>query len=73
MEDIAANDPATKTSGEDAHLSELECSEEEEGSCDPDNECASLIDLWYGTHTHFPVVPGDYLPLPPGRMCLSIF
>ena len=70
--EIATDDHATKTTGEDAHLSESECSEEEEGSCDPDSECAPLIDPWYDTHMHFLVVPSDYLPPPPGCIWLSI-
>ena len=32
-----------------------------------------LIDPWYGTHIHFPVVPSDYLPLPLGPVWLSIY
>ena len=71
--EIVVNDPATKTAGEDAHLSELECSEEEEGSHDPDSECAPLIDPWYDTHMHFLTVPGDYLPPPLGsRVALHL-
>ena len=44
----------------------MEYSEEEEGSRDPDSECAPLIDPWYDTHMHFLTVPGDYLPPPLG-------
>ena len=63
--EIVADDHAIKTIGGDASLSESECSEEEEGSHDPDCECAPLIDLWYNTHAHFPMVLGDYLPSQP--------
>ena len=69
--EIAAEDPAIEIVGKDAPLSELECSEEE-GSCNPDSEWAPLIDTWYNTHTHFPMVPGDYLPPPPSHVWLSI-
>ena len=69
--EIAAEDPTIEIVGKDAPLSELECSEEE-GSCNPVSEWASLIDTWYNTHTHFPMVPGDYLPPPPSHVWLSI-
>ena len=72
-DDPAADDPATKTASEDAPFSKSECCEEEEGSHNTDNECAPLIDPWYDTHTHFSVVPDDYLPLLPGRVWLSIY
>ena len=70
--EITTNDPATKIVGEDVPLSELERFKEEEGSRDPDSECAPLIDLWYNAHAHFPTVLGDYLPLLSSRMWLSI-
>ena len=70
--EIAIDDPPTKIVSEDAPLSESEPFEEEEGGCDPNSKCAPLIDLWYNTHIHFLVVPGDYLPPPPGRVWLSI-
>ena len=70
--EIAAEDPATEIVGKDAPLSELECFEKEEGSHNLDSECAPLIDTWYNTHTHFPMVLGDYLPLPPSHVWLSI-
>jgi len=70
--EIAANDLATKIVDEDAPLSKLECSKEEEGSRDPDSKCAPLIDLRYNTHAHFSVVPGDYLPPSSSHVWLSI-
>ena len=70
--EIASNNPATKAIGEDAPLSESKHSEEKEGSCDPNNKCAPLVDPWYDTHSHFPTVPSDYLPPPSGCMWLSI-
>ena len=70
--EVATNDPSTKTIGKEAPLSKLDHFEEEEGGCDPNNECPPLIDSWYDTHIHFPVVLGDYLPPPLGHGWLSI-
>ena len=70
--EITADNPATKTVGEDTPLSELEHSEEEEWGRDPDSKCAPLIDLWYEAHAHFSMVPDDYSPLPLGNVWLSI-
>ena len=69
--EIAFDNPATNAVGKDAHLSELEHSEEEETSCNLDSNCAPLIDLWYDTHTYFLTVLGDYLPPPSG--CIWLF
>ena len=57
--EIASNDPATRDVGEEVAHSESNHFDEEEARCDPDSECAPLIDLWYDTHTHFPKVPGE--------------
>ena len=70
--EIVSENPATKTVGEDAHFYELERFDEEEGCCDPDSECASLLDPWYNTHAHFLKVSSEYLPSPLGRVWLSI-
>ena len=70
--EIVVDDLVSKVVGEDAPLSESERSEEEEVSRDLDSECAPLIDLWYDTHMHFLVVPGDYLPPLPGYVWLSV-
>ena len=32
----------------------------------------SLIDPWYDVHSHFPKVPDDYTPPPPGRVWLAL-
>ena len=61
---IASDDLAIKDVGEEAPHSESERSDEEERHHDPDSECAPFIDPWYDTHTHFPKVPSEYLPLP---------
>lgn len=71
--EIAVDDPATKTVGEDTPLSESEPSKEEERSRDPNNECAPLIDPRNDTHAHFSMAPGDYLPPLPSHVWLSIF
>ena len=70
--EVATNDPPTKTVGKETLLSELDHSKEEEGGRDPNSECPPLIDPWYGTHIHFPMVPSDCLPLPLSRVWLSI-
>lgn len=57
--------------GKEAPHSELDCSEEEEESCDPDSECPPFIDLWYDTHSQFPMVLGDYSHPLPG--CVWLF
>ena len=74
--EVAANDPPTKTMGEEAPYSKLDHSEEEEeeegGGRDLGSECPPLINPWYNIFIHFPIVLGDYLLLPLGRMWLSI-
>ena len=70
--EIASNDPTTKAIGKDAPLSKSKCSKEEERGRDLNSECAFLIDPLYDTHAYFLKVPGDYLPLPSGRVWLSI-
>ena len=57
---------------DEAPHSELNCSKEEEATRDPDSECPSLIDQWYDTHSHFPIVPSDYSPPLPGHVWLSL-
>jgi len=69
---VATNDLPIETMGGEDPYSELDHFEEEEGVCDPGSECPPLINPWYDTHIHFPMVPGDYLPLLSSRMWLSI-
>ena len=64
--------PATPDVGEEAEYSELEHSDEEEAQHDPDSECAPLIDPWYDIHPHFPKIPSDYAPPPPGCVWLAL-
>ena len=70
--EIATNDPLAKIVGEEAPLSKLDRSKEEEEGYDLNSKCPPLIDPWYDTNIYFLVVPGDYLPLPPGHVWLSI-
>ena len=70
--EVAVENPTAKTMGEETPLSELDRSKEEEEGRDPNSECPPLIDLWYDTHIHFPVVPGDYLPSSSDHVWLSI-
>ena len=70
--EVTPDDPFAKIVGEETYLSELDCSEEEEGGRDPNSECHPFIDPRYDAHIHFPVVPGDYSPPPLSRVWLSI-
>jgi len=70
--EVAADDPPTKAVGKEAPFTESNRSEEEERGRNPNSECPSFIDSWYDSHTHFPVVLGNYLPLPMGCVWLSI-
>ena len=70
--EIASDAPDVPDVGEKAEHSESEESAREETQHDPDNECTPLIDPWYEVHPHFPKVPGDYTPPPPGRMWLAL-
>ena len=72
--EVVANDPPTKTMGEESPHSKLDHSEdkEEEGGHNLGSECPPLINPWYYIYIHFPMVPGDYLPLSLGRVWLSI-
>lgn len=38
----------------------------------PDSKYPLLIDQWYDTHSHFPVVLDDYSPSLPGHVWLSL-
>ena len=57
---------------EEVDRSDSERSIEEEAERDPDGECAPLIDPWYETSPHFPKVPGEYVPPPPGRVLITL-
>ena len=69
---IASDSPAILDVGEETEHSESEQSTREETQCNPNSECASLIDPWYEVHPHFPKVPGDYAPPPPDRVWLAL-
>ena len=70
--EVATDDPPVETMGVEAFHCESSRSDEEEGGHDPGSECLPLIDLWYDTHIHFPIVSSDYLPPPPGHVWLSL-
>ena len=70
--EVAIDDlPAKTVDGEDPH-SELDHFEDKEGVRDPGSECPPLINPWYDTHIHYPVVLGDYSPPLSSRVCISI-
>ena len=70
--EVATDDPPAEIVGGEAPHSESNHSEEEEGGRDPGSESPPFIDPWYDTHIHFPLVLGDYLPPPSGRVWFSI-
>ena len=57
---------------EEVDRSDSERSIEEEAECDPNDECAPLIDPWYETSPYFPKAPGEYVPPPPGRVLITL-
>ena len=69
---IASDSPAVPDVGEETEHFESEQSTREETQRDPNSKCAPLIDPWYEVHPHFPKVPGNYAPLPPGRIWLAL-
>ena len=71
--EIVIDDPPIEAKkGEEASHSKSDHSKEEEGSHNPGSKCPPLIDPWYNTHSHFPVVLDDYSRPPPGRVWLSL-
>ena len=69
---ITSDPPTVPDVGEEMEHSDLEQSTEEETRRNPNSECAPLIDPWYEVHPHFPKVPGDYAPPPPGHVWLAL-
>ena len=69
--EVASDPPAVPDVGEEAEYSESEHSIGEKTQRNLDSECAPLIDPWYEVHPHFPKIPGDYAPPPPGRVWLA--
>ena len=69
---IASDSLAVLDVGEEMERSDLKQSAEEETQRDPNSECAPLIDPWYEVNPHFPKVPGDYVPPPPGRVLIAL-
>ena len=70
--EIVSDALATRNVGEEAMYSELDYSDKEEARRALNNECALLIDPWYDTYAHFPKVPGNYTPLLPGCVWLTL-
>ena len=66
--DVVSDTLATHDEGEEAVYSKSNSSDEEESRNPLDSEFAPLIDPWYDVHSHFPKVPGDYMPPLPGRV-----
>ena len=66
---VAFDSPAVP---EEMERSDSKRSVEEEAKRDPDSECASLIDPWYEINPHFSKIPGDYIPLPPGCVLITL-
>ena len=69
---VASDSPAIPDVGEEMERSDSERSAEEKTQRDPDSECAPLIDPWYEVNPHFPKIPGDYVPPPPGHVLIAI-
>ena len=67
-----SNPPTALDESEEAEYSESELFIEEEAQRDPDNECAPLINPWYDIRPHFPMIPYDYAPPPPGYVWLAL-
>ena len=70
--EVVYNPPIEQETGEEAVYSESNHSDEEEARCDPDSECAPLIDLWYNVYPSFPKIPSDYVLPPPSRVARSL-
>ena len=66
---VSSDSPAVP---EEVERSDSERSTEEETERDPDSECAPLIDPWYEISLHFPKIPGEYVPPPPGRVLITL-
>ena len=66
---VASDPPAVP---EEVERSNSERSTEEETERNLDSECTPLIDPWYEISPHFPKVPGEYVPSPPGRVLITL-
>ena len=71
--EVTSDDLATWDVAEEAFHSKSKHFDKEEAWCDPDSECAPLIDRWYDAHAHFPKVPTEYTPPPLGRVWLTLY
>ena len=66
---VASDSPAVP---EEVERSDSERSAEEEMERDLDSECTPLLNPWYEVNPHFPKIPGDYVPPPPGRVLITL-
>ena len=66
---VASDSPAVP---KETERSDSEQFAKEETERDPDSECAPLIDPWYEINPHFPKIPGDYVPPPPGCVLITL-
>ena len=66
---VASDSPAVP---EEVECSDSEQFAEEETERDLDSKCAPLIDPWYEISLHFPEIPGEYVPPPPGRVLITL-
>ena len=64
--------PVEQETSEEAMYSKLDHSDDEEARCDPDSECAPLIDPWYNVYPSFPKILGDFVPPPSSRVWLAL-
>ena len=71
--EVASDDPTMRDVGKEVLLFKSEHFNEEEAWCDPDSECAPLINLWYDIQDNFLKVLSEYTPpLPLGRVLLAL-
>ena len=70
--EVVFDDLVARDVGEEAAYSESDHSDEEEARCDPNSECAPLINPWYDTYAHFPKVPSEYTSPPLGHVWLAL-
>ena len=69
----AISNPSTALDvGKKAKYSESKHSDEEEAQCNPNSECAPLINQWYDIHPHFLKIPSNYVSPQPGHVLLAL-
>lgn len=58
--------------GKETPFSKSKHFKKERAARDLDRECPLIIDPWYDTHSHFPVIPIDYSPFLLSHVWLSL-